>query len=73
VADETQDEILFNELGANGYNGLEYKEQEQSWYWGTVAATYENWGTDQPSNGTDKECAVYDATSTWGHVVCTSE
>ena len=35
IAYSTENTAMFSELGANGYNGLEYKDKEQSWYWGT--------------------------------------
>ena len=65
---------MFSELGTNGWIGLSDVETDETWGWedGTTG-NYRNWAADRPDNGTDEDCAYFDANGTWEDVVCTLE
>jgi len=72
VANATENEILFNELGAGTWVGYSDVAVDQTWVWedGTTG-TYTNWATDQPDNGTDADCAMFDTNGQWEDYDCT--
>jgi len=77
VYNAMEDEVVFDALGENGWIGLTDADADETWVWtcGCTGAQfdYRSWATDKPDNGTDEDCAAYDASGTWDDVVCTTE
>ncbi len=73
IANAAENDFVRGKIGAAAWMGLDDRTVEGTWSWQSGSATWFNWGTGQPDNSNNEDCASVLPTGAWNDLPCAGQ
>jgi hypothetical protein len=73
IANAAENDFVRSKIGAAAWIGLDDRTVEGTWSWQSGSATWFNWGTGQPDNSNNEDCASVLPSGAWNDLPCAGQ